>query len=375
MFICPNCQNRLDRTAGDFGVFWKCPACHGCAISLYQLEKTAPRKFLNQLWQKARGQSGSGGRPCPACEKPMAGVPVDLETTGLTLDACVTCHFVWFDPSEREHVPALPPPAAKEDIPQKARELMAVHRVMEAVKEREKSQSWEGPPERWKTVLGFLGFPVESNAPALHSYPWATWALAAVISLASLWAFSNFDRALKYFALVPSHTSRHGGLALLTSFFLHGGPLHLLGNLYFLLIFGDNVENYLGRIRFLALTLLATVAGGILHVVFSTRPDIPCIGASGGISGIILFYALQFPSAKIGYLIRLGFFKYFRWIRIPVYGYVGIWVLFQFAGVLGGEGRVSHLAHLGGAGTGLLFWLAMRMTGASSEEENLRPTA
>src|SRR5207249_4486791 len=111
-----------------------------------------------------------------------------------------------------------------------------------------------------------------------------------------------------------------------TSFFLHGGWVHLLGNLYFLLIFGDNVEDYLGRWRYLLLILLAMIVGDALHVLMDPRSAVPVIGASGGIAGIITFYALKFPRVRLGFLFR------FWWFHMPAYFALIMWVLLQFVG-------------------------------------------
>ena len=81
----------------------------------------------------------------------------------------------------------------------------------------------------------------------------------------------------------------------MTSFFIHGSLLHLVGNVYFLMVFGDNVENDIGRWRYAALLLAATLAGGFLHIALDVRPLIPCVGASGGIAGVLTYYALRFP--------------------------------------------------------------------------------
>ncbi|MCL6507516.1 MAG: rhomboid family intramembrane serine protease [Bryobacteraceae bacterium] len=149
----------------------------------------------------------------------------------------------------------------------------------------------------------------------------------------------------------------YGGITLFTSFFVHASFGHLLGNLYFLLAFGNNVEDRVGHGRFALLLVLATLAGNILHIAFDPRPDIPLIGASGGISGIVLFYALAFPNARIYMMV------YFRVFSVPAWAFAVIWLLWQFAVVMAqisGFSGVSALAHLGGAMAGLGCWLLWR---------------
>lgn len=133
---------------------------------------------------------------------------------------------------------------------------------------------------------------------------------------------------------------------------------HLLSNAYFLLLFGDDVEDYLGRGRYLLVLLLATVAGGVLHTLGHPNSSIPVIGASAGISGILVFYGLQYPRAQLGFLIL--YFFIFRWIRLRAWTYVFFGIVLQSIGAvqqLAGLTQVSFLGHLGGATIGFLFWL------------------
>ena len=170
--------------------------------------------------------------------------------------------------------------------------------------------------------------------------------------------YSDLDEYVQQWGLIPAQAWRFGGLTFLTSFFLHAGPIHLIGNAYFLIIFGDNVEDYLGRLRYLALLVLASLLGDGLHILLEPRSEMPCIGASGGISGIIVYYALQFPRARLG--IILGCWYFFRWFYFPAYfalvcwlGLQGLIAYFQVSGL----SNVSALAHLGGAGVGVGAWL------------------
>src|SRR4030095_6138117 len=116
------------------------------------------------------------------------------------------------------------------------------------------------------------------------------------------------NTAVQAFGFIPTEAWRYGGLTILTSFFLHGSILHLIGNLYFFLIFGDDVEDYLGRWRYVLVILTATVLGDIVHLLANANSTVPAIGASGGISGVIVFYALQFPRARVGILFRFYFY-------------------------------------------------------------------
>ena len=144
-----------------------------------------------------------------------------------------------------------------------------------------------------------------------------TWFLAAVIISTSVHAFFHLQEAVQLFGLIPAQAFRLHGLSFVTSFFLHAGIIHLVGNMYFLLVFGDDVENFLGPLRYIALIAIAAFVGDLAHIASAPNSTIPCIGASGGIAAVITFYALAFPQAKIGFLLR--YFYYFRWIRLPAW--------------------------------------------------------
>lgn len=364
MFICPNCHGRLARTQNELGVYWVCPECGGRAVNLAVLRKAVAGEFVSRVWGLARDGIGTPGRRCPTCDLPMLEVAVSPAEDSLKLDVCRRCQFVWFDPGELESAPPAPPQPRKPDefddskLPQAAREAIAMYQVQKIAEQAQAGgQLSDAPDAAWKAVPAVFGLPVEAETEPLQHRPWLTWLVAGAIALVSIWAFSQGESIVNEFGLVPADPWRHSGATLLTSFFLHGGILHLVGNLYFLLIFGDNVEDFLGRWRFLLLLFLATVTGDLLHVLADPHADTPCIGASGGISGVIAFYALQFPRA------RLGFFVRFYWINVPAWAALVGWLLLQGWHAyqqVAGFSNISALAHLGGALVGFLFWLKWR---------------
>jgi len=122
------------------------------------------------------------------------------------------------------------------------------------------------------------------------------------------------------------------------------------------------VENFLRPLRYLALIALAAFIGDLAHIALDPRSQTPCIGASGGIAGVITFYALNFPRMRLAFLMRWGF-VWFRWIRLPAWFVFVLWILFQIIGTLeqkAGMSSVSSAAHLGGAAMGILAWLVWR---------------
>ena len=209
------------------------------------------------------------------------------------------------------------PLAAAPELPQKVREMLAIAKVEQLAKEAEGPDFDSAPPdETWKQIAAFLGVPVELDSMPRARRPWATWVLGAVIIGVSLFAFTRLREMVMQFGLVPAEAMRLHGLTFVTSFFLHAGIIHLVGNIYFLFVFGDDVENFLRLLRYLALIALAAFVGDLAHIALDPRSQIPCIGASGRIAGVITFFALNFPRVRLAFLMR-WWFVWFRWIRLP----------------------------------------------------------
>ncbi len=145
-------------------------------------------------------------------------------------------------------------------------------------------------------------------------------------------------------------------LSFFSFMFLHGGFLHLLGNMWSLYIFGDNVEDRLGPIRYLFFYLLCGLASGLVHLVFNLSSNVPTIGASGAIAGVMGAYILLYPNSKILTLIPIFFIPWF--IEIPAFFFLGLWFIIQFINAAGSTGAATGIAwwaHVGGFLFGMLF--------------------
>jgi len=146
---------------------------------------------------------------------------------------------------------------------------------------------------------------------------------------------------------------------LFSSMFLHGGLMHLLGNMLFLYIFGDNVEDAFGHIGYLFFYLLCGIGSGLIHVMFNWGSGIPALGASGAISGVMGAYAVMFPSHRI-----LTFFFIFL-IPVPAILILGYWFALQFVAGINGlgmatAGGVAWWAHIGGFLMGVVIAWAVK---------------
>jgi membrane associated rhomboid family serine protease len=176
----------------------------------------------------------------------------------------------------------------------------------------------------------------------------------------------GFQRLVYEYGLVPARFTApqmavrvgpgHGVFALLSFMFLHGGFGHLLWNMWFLYIFGDNVEDRLGPARYVAFYLLCGLTSGLTHIALNAHSLVPTIGASGAIAGVMGAYFLLHPSSKILTLILIIIFPWF--VEIPSFFFLGIWFLFQLLNASahsGAAGGIAWWAHIGGFVGGMIL--------------------
>ena len=207
---------------------------------------------------------------------------------------------------------------------------------------------------------------IQGGPPAL-----VTWGLIALNVLAFLVELGQPSEAalqsfIQAWGVVPHEYSAGADLApriplpfwstLLTSMFLHGGWMHLGGNMLYLWIFGDNLEKVMGHVRFLIFYLVCGVAAGLAHIAFNARSNVPTVGASGAISGILGGYMMMFPRNRVKVLTRGGV------MAVPAFVMLGLWILIQLVSGFGAVatteetgGGVAFMAHVGGFVAGLIL--------------------
>lgn len=140
--------------------------------------------------------------------------------------------------------------------------------------------------------------------------------------------------------------------SILTSIFMHGSFFHLIGNMLFLWIFGNNIEDYLGKMRFIFFYLACGVGASLIHVLFNFNSMVPVIGASGAVSGVMGAYLVLYPHAKVRTLVFLFFIITF--VDVPAFVFLIVWFVFQFF-YAGGQSGIAWLAHVGGFLLGVLL--------------------
>ncbi len=192
-----------------------------------------------------------------------------------------------------------------------------------------------------------------------RSFPLMNWALIILNVLVFFFESSlgpiGFERFTRLFGLVPARLSLAYPLTFLTVFtsmFMHGSWFHLLSNMWALYIFGDNVEDRMGSLRYLVFYIMAGVAAALAQVFFMPNAYVPTVGASGAIAGVLGAYFVLFPRSRVITFIPLFFLPWF--VEIPAVFYLGIWFFSQLSsgllslGAAGAFGGIAWWAHIGG---------------------------
>jgi len=211
-------------------------------------------------------------------------------------------------------------------------------------------------------------FPIGDDDEPGGAFAIVTYALIALNVLAFLLELSQpSERALQSFitawGVVPREYSSGHDIApliplpfwstLITSMFLHGGWMHLGGNMLYLWIFGDNLNKVMGQVRYFLFYMVCGLAAGLAHIAFNSGSGVPSVGASGAISGVLGGYMVLFPRNRVRVMMRGGI------TAVPAYVMLGLWILIQIvSGAMdqGGEGGgVAFMAHIGGFAAGLVL--------------------
>ncbi|MEP7200082.1 MAG: rhomboid family intramembrane serine protease [Chloroflexota bacterium] len=211
-----------------------------------------------------------------------------------------------------------------------------------------------------------------------RSAPFVTVLLIAANALAFLYEWSLPRRQLEQFIMaygVLPFEITHGVdlapqigipvyLTIVTSMFLHGGWLHILGNMLYLWIFGNNIEDKFGHVRFLLIYLAWGIVAAFAQVVVDPNSRVPAVGASGAIAGVLGAYLVMFPSARVDSVVFIGIF--ITTVRTPALFVIGFWIVLQFLngflslGVAHSGDGVAYFAHIGGAVAGVVVGLVYR---------------
>jgi membrane associated rhomboid family serine protease len=255
-------------------------------------------------------------------------------TEGCELDHCDLCGGVWFDHGEWDHLECL--------------QTFQAHQ-----QDLQRPTTWR----EWAFQF-FLRLPIEFNVRVRRT-PEVTVMMIGLCTIffAAQWGVGQDQ--WQVFATSATRIWRGEGLyTLITSSFLHGNLLHLLGNMYFLYILGDNVEDALGRWRYTLLYLGSAAASNFMHVAIFPQSDVPLVGASGGVFGVMAAYLLLYPKARLTMMFA------FWQVKVPFWAWMGLYLGVQALGAIltlpGRSDGIAYWGHLGGFLAGLLLVFPQR---------------
>lgn len=365
---CPACLEPLEPAISLETNINLCSACRGMWFdqgtlpayvkALSQSETIQPAK--TQLFERRQVDVMTGlnaaGKTCPRCDVTMRVFNYAYDSN-VFVDRCPNCDGIWTDQDEVKKIAQYIKPDPK---------TAAVgHALAEEVHEVHRIQNLPPPGVRTRnSLLRFMFLPKFilplRDDETCSVFPWATMSLivaCCMVFAGEMLLGEDVEAFVRQFALIPAHFF---GMGLLTSMFLHASLWHLLGNMFFLWLFGDNIEDRLGWGRFLALYLASGLAGSILHTLAYPDSTVPCIGASGAISGIMGAYVIFFPMARIKTYVW-GFI----WDIPAVFyllGWLGLQILSSMLTTRTEGGSIAWFAHIGGFVCGLL-WAVLQTIG------------
>ncbi len=238
------------------------------------------------------------------------------------------------------------------------------------------SLEWKGPSGKFQNFLGYFGVPIDIPEKEIQTIPWMTFILGlGMLLLHLLMTTQHPESTQSQLGYDASEPFRYFGLTVFSTNFIHRGWFHLISNVYFFWILSDNIEDDLGFIGYLSFLCVISILSAGIETWLGIPSDIPRMGVSGMIMAMLIYYALRFPKARMGYAFSNlhvlfknprnpnGEFK-LRWFRVPIWLTAIIYVLLDLVYSLIFDrmhlNRTAYSVHIGGALAGVLFWYGVR---------------
>jgi len=352
---CPVCKSALvEREVGGISLHF-CPKCGGTSctreafrecISVLQESSLKELSTAELLDRKpvSQWQVRPEGKACPECGGVMAPFNYAYDSN-IILDRCSRCELVWADGGEvtkvAQYIKANP------TVEKLGRTLAQWEE--ERAKDRE---MMEEAPEIGVEGLRY-GMTAISDEEPTHKFPLLT-VLLILANIAIFFILPQSEETFEELGFIPKvFFAGREPYRLITHQFVHGGFLHLAGNMLYLWVFGDNVEDRFGKIAFFVGYLFFGGVAALTHAGTTGHPETPCVGASGAISGVMGCYFVLFPQARVRTIIG------HRIVRVPAYLYLGWWLVMQLL-FSAGETSIAYSAHIGGFVIGVSVSLAYR---------------
>jgi membrane associated rhomboid family serine protease len=349
---CPICRKKFVKTYAEGIKINRCPACNGIWFKegeIFDFLKRSTEKNFDEIKikepPKIETEPEKAGF-CPKCNKLLDRHKISA-AAGANVDKCLECGGLFVGFADLSHVEYL---YCQEYWPK-------IHNELTRNKYKDFDLVTEG--SFWK---GFLGL-IEDENPR-KNFPWATVLIIIFNTLMLLLSLSN-PEGMRELCLIPkellSNPLPHSP-KILSSMFSHAGFAHLIGNMYFLWIFGDNLEDILGSIKYAVLYLFFGIAAGVVYSFLTRQPEIPMLGASGAVAGVMGGYLFLYPKAKLSFFTHF-LFKGFK-VNLPAWFYLGVWFFgMQILSTALNIPGVAWWAHLAGFVAGYLTLLILKKSG------------
>ena len=360
---CPKCRKPMHPLSLEGVEVDLCPDCLGMWFDSGELSRAAGLVFNTDAQGAALARASRTVFRCPLCAMPLYSRELD-PGSAILVEQCVKCSGLFLDRDEftraREHYKGV---GARRRMPRPGRE---------PVPDLPSSIDPDSGTLAFFQLL--TGLPLELDVPQTLFPPVVTALIVTNVVVLIAAFLGGFEEWIYALGLVPDDVLEGRNLyTFLTSMFMHGGVLHILGNMYFLYIAGDNVEERFGQVPFLGFYLLCGLVAGLGHVLGEAASYVPVVGASGAISGVLGAYMVLFPHTRF----RLRWF-YFLWhhvaIDMPAWAYFGFWILLQVVYAEMGVPGVAWWAHIGGFACGVTVALVSRAREKATEHSMPRRT-
>ena len=351
MRLCPHHQKRLVRRVLRDVEVDVCPDCYGLFFERRELERVLPGFHSSDLRALSRRRIlRTTELACPRCRELMLELRYGPVRSDYFVDRCISCSGIWLDVGELE-------------------EMLAATSVVDQVNRKKLLKSRRDPDadtvrlDSWSAnaaLSRLLGLPVEVNR-SCGIFSAGTYGLIAlnVLLFTVFVATGSLRHMILAWGMIPANVlSPLGLLTLVTSVFLHVGLMHLVGNMYFLYVFGDNIEERLGTGAFIPYYLGLGIIANVVSALAGGHPAIPHVGASGAISGLMGTYLILYPRSQF-VMVLSSRRAAGPVLRLPAWAFLLIWVGFQCA-LTAMRTNVDVAAHLGGFAAGIAGGFALR---------------
>jgi membrane associated rhomboid family serine protease/Zn-finger nucleic acid-binding protein len=358
--LCPNCQKPLHPFNYHSIIIDLCAQCGGlwfdpqelpAYIETFRKIHEFPPLALSEATQKAHNiyTLAEQHKKCPRCLLPMTKFNYAYNSN-VFLDRCSICQGIWTD---RDEIVKAVRFNQGNSLINKLAEAMAKEQK-DFQQQLDTMEAFASVSSRVPLILLFMPkiiLPLTDDNPRIN-VPWVTLILIG-LNISIFWTqllflpIETWPALYQRFGLIPSQfMAGDVNITLFTAFFLHGGLFHLLGNMFFLWLFGDNVEDRFGPVKFLLFYLACGLAANCGHIYFHQTSTVPLIGASGAVSGIMGAYLVLFPKIKIKTLL------FFKVIDIPaivfLIGWLGLQFFNSWLAHLTHQASIAWWAHIGG---------------------------